>query len=142
MKGKIKRQQKVQELLFAGYTQQQIANELNLSISTIQRDTRKIRTASDNWLDNLARGEYIHIFRETLEGIRYDISTLLEMLQQDDVKKDSHLQLKIIKEISSQRKNYLAILSKSPLVWAFKKFVEQNSPHSISDPRDEFIHGN
>lgn len=126
MKGRTKRKLMVQDLLLDGYTQEKIADKLNVSISTVERDVRKFRESSERWLDDLFPKNMVHILREGLEGFQKDMITLREMLDEESVKKDVLLRLKILKSISELRKQYLLLVTKTPTVWSANKFVKDN----------------
>lgn len=126
MKGKEKRRLMVQDLLIEGYTQVKIAEKLNVSISTVEDDVRKFRESNERWLEDLFPKKLVHIFREGLEGIKKDMLTLREMLDEESVKNDVPLKLKIIKSISELRGDYLQMLTKTPFVWSANLFVKKN----------------
>ena len=134
MKGKQKRRMLVEELTFSGYTQEQIADKLNVSISTIQRDVKKLRDSNHGWLEDLVKNGLIHAYREGLEGYRNDMTKLRDMLDDKDTKKDKSLQVRIFKTIGDLRKHYLEMLSVHPMVWAFEMFVKKNNPVPIEKP--------
>lgn len=126
MKGKEKRRLMVQDLLLEGYTQVKIAEKLNVSISTVEDDVRKFREGNERWLEDLFPKKMVHVFREGLEGIKKDMLTLREMLDEESVKNDVPLKLKIIKSISELRGDYLQMLTKTPFVWSANLFVKKN----------------
>jgi len=126
MKGKEKRRLMVQDLLLEGYTQVKIAEKLNVSISTVEDDVRKFRESNERWLEDLFPKKMVHVFREGLEGIKKDMLTLREMLDEESVKNDVPLKLKIIKSISELRGDYLQMLTKTPFVWSANLFVKKN----------------
>lgn len=142
MKGKLQRRMKIEELLFYGYTQEEIADKLNISVSTIYRDVKKIRSGSRQWMEDLAEKGLVSLFREALEGYRRDIIYLKELLQEEDVKNDKNLQVKIIKTISDIRNQYLMHLNASPIVWSMDVFVKKNTPQPIAMPKMRSIYGN
>jgi len=126
MKGKEKRRLMVQELLIEGYTQEKIAEKLNVSISTVEREVRKLRESNERWLEDLFPKEMVHIFREGLEGIKKDMLTIREMLDEESVKNDVPLKLKILRSISELREKYLELFHHTPLVWSTRLFVKKN----------------
>lgn len=126
MKGKEKRKLQIQELLVEGYTQEKIAEKLNVSISTVERDVRKLMEGNQRWLDDLFPKKMVQIFREGLEGIKKDMMTLREMLEEEPVKNNVTLRLKILKSISELRCQYFELLNHTPLIWSIKQFVKKN----------------
>ena len=125
----------VQELLFLGYTQDRIAQKLNISIRTVAREIKKIRDSSKTWMDNLANTSFIHEYRETLEGIKLDMMYLRETLDEESVKSDIHLRLDILKQISSLRHNYGELLHKGPMVWSIEKVLTKKNSDLIPTPK-------
>ena len=128
---RLKRRLPVQELLFAGYTQEKISQKLGISTKTVTRDIQWVRENSENWLEELAGTNYAHVFRESLEGYKQDIMRLYEILEKC---KDDNTKLKIIKTISDVRYKYTQQLGQFPAVWAMDVFVKKNNPHSIELP--------
>jgi len=126
MKGKEKRRLMVQDLLLEGYTQEKISEKLNVSISTVEKDVRKFRESNERWLDELFPKKFVHLFREGLEGIKKDMLSLREMLDEESVKNDVPLKIKILKSISELRADYLQMLTHTPLVWSTRLFVKKN----------------
>ena len=141
MKGKEKRKLMVQDLLLDGYTQEKIAEKLNVSISTIERDVKKLRQSNERWLEELFPKNMVHIFREGLEGIRKDMLTIREMLDDESVKNDIPLKLKILKSISELREGYLEMLSQIPSVWSVNLFAKKNKLKRNDGKRNLPIYG-
>lgn len=132
----------IRDLLIRGYSQEKIAEKLNVSPRTIRRDVRKVREGSKYWLENLAKDEFVSIYHETLDGVKLDLMTLNDMLEEDSTKKDPNLRLKILKQISEVRKNYSQLLHAGPMVWSingiFKKYNPEKMPRPIMDCLVEF----
>jgi len=120
----------VQELLFSGYTQEKISEKLKVSLKTIGRDIKWIRKNAQNWLDDIAKTNFVNVFRETLEGYRQDIIRLYEMLEQC---KDDNTKIKLIKAISDIRYRYTGQFARFPGVWALDVFVKKNNPHPLEE---------
>lgn len=129
-----KRRLQVEELCFVGYSPNQIASKLGVSLRTIHRDIMDLREKSDEWLENLANRDYAMIYREALEGFRSDVIRLHEMLEDENVQKNPFLYIKIIKEISQIRRYYLEHLNAGPIVWSMDQFIKKNSPKPIVQP--------
>ena len=129
-----KRRVQVEELLFVGYSPNQIASKLGVSPRTIQRDITDLREKSNEWLENLANRDYAMIYRDALEGFRSDMVRLHEMLDDENVMNNPILQIKIIKEISQARHYYLEQLLGGPMAWSVDQFIKKNSPKPIVQP--------
>ena len=128
---RLKRRLHVQELLFAGYTQEKISQKLGISTKTVSRDIQWVRENNQKWLEDLAGANYAHVFRESLEGYKQDIMRLYEMLEKCQ---DDNTRIKIIKTISDIRHKYTEQLGRFPAVWAMDIFVQKNNPHPIELP--------
>lgn len=134
MKGREQRRFAVQELLLSGYQYEKIAEKLNISISTVNRIIRKIRDSSAQWLANLAERDLANIYRESLEGLRQDLSKLNDMLDDPLVKADIKLQLQIRKEITVVRSEYLKQITNFPMVWSLDMLTKKCAPESMPQP--------
>ena len=141
MAGKEKRKQLIQELLFAGYTQEKIAKKLNISIRTVARDVRKIRDGAKTWLDELASKNFVHLYRETFGGLEYNIMYLRDMLEDDSIKSNNIMKLKIIKEIAHMQYKKAELLHKGPMVWSIDKVMRKKDKNPIPVPEMESIWG-
>jgi len=128
---RLERRLEVQELLFAGFSQERISQKLGISTKTVSRDIQWIRDNNQNWLEDLAQNGFAQEFREVLEGYKQDIMRLQEM--QEDCT-DQNLRLKIIKAITDTRRKYIEQFSQFPVVWAMDVFVKKNKPQTISQP--------
>lgn len=127
------RKEMVHTLLLQGYSQEQIAGKLNISDRTVRRDMRKIQGGSKYWFENLAKGELVNLYHETLNALKLDLTELNEIKEEASVKKDPYLKLKIIKQISETRNRYGALLHKGPMVWAMNIALKQ-TPEKIPMP--------
>lgn len=131
MPNRLKRRLQVQELLFSCYTQEKISEKLKVSLKTIGRDIKWIRRNAQNWLDDIAKTNFVNVFRETLGGYTQDIVRLYEMLEQC---KDDNTKIKLIKAISDIRYRYAGQFARFPVVWAMDQFIKKNSPKPIVQP--------
>ena len=134
MKGKEKCKMEIQEMTISGYTQEKIAEKLNISISTVSRTMRKIRDGSAQWLANLAERDLANIYRESLEGLRQDLSKLNDLLDEPSVKNDIKLQLQIRKEITATRSEYMKQITNFPMVWSLDILTKKCNPEPIVQP--------
>ncbi len=130
MPNRLKRRLQVQELLFSGYTQEKISEKLKVSLKTIGRDIKWIRRDAQNWLDDIAKTNFVNVFRETLEGYKQDIVRLYEMLEKC---KDDNTKIKLIKTISDIRYRYSQQFAEFPVVWSLDVFVKKNNPQPMEE---------
>jgi len=124
----------IQQLTLNGYTQEKIADKLNISVSTVSRTLRKLRKSSSQWLVNLAERDMAHIFHESLQGFQHDMMHLNELLVDELVKNNPKLQLQIRREITQTRSKYLEHLLKGPMIWSLSIFTSKYSPEPIVQP--------
>ena len=129
--GILKRRRKVQELLVIGYPQEKIAEKVGTSIRNVQRDVEWLRKENEQWFEDLAKKNFASVFKEALEGWKYDIVRLEEMLDDDEVKQDKYLQLKIIKTASELREKYTKNLAQFPSGWSLDALIKKCSPDPI-----------
>lgn len=141
MKGKEKRNLEVQELVLAGYTQEKIADKLNISISTVTRTIRKQRTSSDQWLANLAQNDFANIYREALAGFKQDLMHLNDLLEDPTTKDNIKLQLQIRKAITDTRAKHLEHLLRGPVVWSMDALIKKCNPERITQPLMQSLGG-
>lgn len=90
------RQQKLMDLLLQGFTQEQIAEKLEVSLKTIQRDITELRKGAVDWMENLPRGEYQIRFRKIFQQHDKVINELWDLYDNTD---DEKLKLKILETI-------------------------------------------
>lgn len=131
----------IQQLALSGYTQEKIADKLNISVSTVSRTLRKLRKSSSQWLTNLAERDMAHIFHESLQGFQQDMMNLNELLEDELVKNNPKLQLQIRREITQIRSKYLEHLVKAPMVWSMSIFTSKYSPEPIVQPTMNSLNG-
>jgi|APSaa5957512535_1039671.scaffolds.fasta_scaffold09483_4 IS30 family transposase len=134
MTGNQKIRLEIQQLTLSGYTQEKIADKLNISVSTVSRTLRKLRKSSSQWLTNLAERDMAHIFHESLQGFQQDIMYLNELLEDESIRNNPKLQLQIRREITQIRSKYLEHLLKAPMVWSMSVFTSKYSPEPIVQP--------
>jgi len=134
MKGKEKRNLQVQELILSGYTQEKIAEKLNISISTVVRTIKKQRNSSKQWLENLAQNDYANIYREALAGFQQDLMYLNDLLENPTIQNNIKLQLQIRKAITETRSKRLEHLLRGPVVWSMDALIQKCNPSTIEQP--------
>ena len=141
MKGKEKRNLEIQNLVLSGYTQERIADKLNISVSTVARAVKKMRNSSKQWLQNLAEKDYANIYREALEGFQQDLMNLNDMLEDPQVQKNPKLQLQIRKMIIDTRSKRLEHLLRGPVVWSMDALIKKCKPEPIEQPTMKSLGG-
>jgi IS30 family transposase len=131
----------IQQLTLSGYTQEKIADKLNISVSTVSRTLHKLRKNSSQWLTNLAERDMAHIYHESLLGFQQDMMHLNELLEEESVKNNPKLQLQVRREITHIRSKYLEHLVKAPMVWSMSVFTSKYSPEPIVQPTMNSLNG-
>jgi len=112
------RKQKVVFMTWKGESETNIAKKLGVSRATIVRDVKQIRSDSQNWIDDLAKGGFIFEYRFNLEKIKQTNFALQELLAQTD---DVSQKIKILKAMDNNTKLYLQLLGEAPTIYALKK---------------------
>jgi len=107
------RLQKVWDLTLQGYTQEQIAEKLDVSTKTISRDAIEIKKDSIRWLDTLPRGQIQMYHRSNFETIERVIKELWQLFETTE---DDKLKVKILKTIADNRKIHANLLERSDLM--------------------------
>ena len=141
MKNKEKRRLDIQELNLAGFSQENIAKKLGISISTVSRTIKKLREESNRWLVNLARRDYANLYKEALDGLKQDLVYLYELSQEESVKDNPKLKLQIRREITHVRSEYLKNLLQGPVVWSMEVLSKNSIGKSITEPKMESLAG-
>ncbi len=124
----------IQELVLSGYTQEKIAEKLNISISTVTRAIRKQRNSNKQWLENLAQKDYANIYREALAGFQQDLMHLNDLLEDPKIQDNIKLQLQIRRTISEIRSKRLEHLLRGPVVWSMNALIQKCNPSPIEQP--------
>jgi len=124
----------IQELVLSGYTQEKIADKLNISISTVTRAVRKQRNSNKKWLENLAQKDYANIYREALEGFQQDLMHLNDLLENPNIQDNIKLQLQIRRTITETRSKRLEHLLRGPVVWSMNALIQKCNPSPIEQP--------
>lgn len=111
------RRKKISELL-GTCTIAEIASKLYISKSTVDRDIRGITKSVDQWLDDVAKYQFIHTYKLALERSakrRQDLES--ELLQTTD----RNHRLKLWQLIQTEEKIHLDTYSKVPVVHALRR---------------------
>ncbi len=130
----LKKRMRVQELQIMGYTQEKIAEKLGTSVRTVQRAVEWLRRQNEQWFEDLANKNFVSTIRETLEGLKFDMVRLEEMLEGEEVQQDKSLQIKIIKNISEIRLNYARYLAQFPFAWSLDALIKRCPPPPNPQP--------
>jgi len=131
----------IQELVLSGYTQEKIADKLNISISTVTRAVRKQRNSNKKWLENLAQKDYANIYREALEGFQQDLMHLNDLLEDPNIQDNIKLQLQIRRTITETRSKRLEHLLRGPVVWSMNALIQKCNPSPIEQPTMDSLGG-
>ena len=87
------RRDKVNRLLLKGATQLEISKQLQISISTIERDVKSIKEMASQWLDDLAKKGIVHEWKIGLEKLRDTERNLNTILQDPALPRDDRLRV-------------------------------------------------
>ncbi len=128
------RKEIIHNLLIQGYSQERIAEKLNISPKIVKRDIYKIREGDKQWFENLAKGEFLSKYRETLDVCDDQLIKLYEVLEKASVKNDPNLELKIITQISKVNHSRGELLHKGPMVWSLTGLLNKCNPEKIPLP--------
>jgi len=90
------RKQKVWDFLTQGFTQQQIADKLQVSLKTIFRDFQEIKKESIEWMETLPKGEIQLYYKTTFELIDTSINEMWKLFEKTE---DEKLKLNILRTI-------------------------------------------
>jgi len=107
------RKQKVWDLTLQGFTQEEIAEKLDVSTKTISRDAKEIKKDSIRWMDTLPRGQIQMYHRSNFETIERVIKELWKLFETTT---DDKLKVKILKTIADNRKIHANLLERSDLM--------------------------
>ena len=87
------RRDKVNRLLLKGATQLEISKQLQISISTVERDVKSIKEMVSQWLDELAKKGIVHEWKIGLEKLRDTERNLNTILQDPALPRDDRLRV-------------------------------------------------
>lgn len=141
MKGKLRRHLAIRELILQGRTQEQVAEKLNVSTSTVYRHCKNMRQASIQWIADLAEYDYARTYKDALDGLQNDLGKLLDMLETQPVKDSPELQLQIRKQMTAVREARLRHLMRGPMVWSMEMFRKKYAPTSMRQPTVKSLGG-
>ena len=115
------RRDKVNRLLLKGATQKEIAVQLNLSISTIERDIKAIRSMASVWLDGLAKEGIVHEWKISLDKLKDTERNLNQLLQDPSMPRDD--KLKILKQRDENIALQTQFLMDGPVIHSIKSHM-------------------
>lgn len=87
------RRDKVNRLLLKGANQLEISKQLQISISTVERDVKVIKEMASQWLDDLAKKGIVHEWKIGLEKLRDTERNLNTILQDPALPRDDRLRV-------------------------------------------------
>ena len=135
----LKRKHRIWELCVLGFTQQQMAKKLNVSIKTISRDYAELKTDSLEWMEALPKGEIQLHYKKNFEMVQKVIQQLWEIYQKT---KDEDKKIKILDEITKKSSLHTDIIgskilgmryrirsTEKTLVDNVQEFHEMNKEH-------------
>ena len=117
------RQQKVWNLFIQGFTQQQIADKLNVSAKTISRDFQQLKKESMEWMNALPEGEIQLHHKKNFEMIEKVIQELWKIY--DDMEDDDK-KLKVLNLIAEKSKMHIEMLNPNNILK-----VRQDMQHEL-----------
>lgn len=134
MTGKLELQLAIREGILQGRTQEEVSKRLNVSITTVYRECRRMREASKQWMTDLAEQDLARIYKNSLDGLLQDLTKLHDMLEDPTVKGNPELALQIRKQITLVREAHLKHLLRAPMVWSMEVFRKKYAVESIPQP--------
>ena len=115
------RRDKVNRLLLKGATQLEISKQLQISISTVERDVKAIKEMASQWLDDLAKKGIIHEWKIGLEKLRDTERNLNTILQDPALPRDDRL--KVLKQRDENIALQTQFLMDGPALHAIKSHM-------------------
>ena len=106
------RQNKVWSLYLQGYSQQRIAEKLELSLKTISRDFQELKTKSIEWMDSLPEGEIQLYHKKNLETIQKVIQELWNIYE--NTKKET-IKQSLLNQIAEKSKLHSEMITRNNL---------------------------
>ena len=128
----LQRKQKIWELTTIGFTQEQIAQKLDVSMKTISRDYAELKEESLEWLDALPKGEIQLEHKKNFEAIKMVIQQLWEIYRQT---KDEMNKVKILDEISKKSEMHLKMMEYRSLL-GLKNRIKNNQRTRLDDVKE------
>lgn len=128
------RKQKIWNFLTHGFTQQQIADKLEVSLKTISRDYREIKIESMEWMETLPKGEIQVYYKTTFELIDTSINEMWKLFEKTE---DEKLKLNILRTITEKCKLKVDLMDPNRLLKIRNIIHDELSPRNpFSSPFD------
>ena len=119
----LERREKVLTLLAKGYTQREVAEELQVHESIISKDVKTLEEATINFIEDLAKKTFGFKYMQSLTGIN---SVVKEAWQQWHTKKESRY-LSILLDAYCKQ---IELLGDGPAVYAIQRMGIKNETPS------------
>ena len=119
------RRRKVASLLSQSFTEEQIAQQLNVNQSTISRDIRVLKQLSQRFVYDLAKSELAYCYKQCIDGIEEVKRKAWEAYRNDDASlkpKDKLMALKLIKECDEAK---FTLFKDGPFIMNLKGLEER-----------------
>lgn len=123
------RKQKIWNLLTQGFSQQQIAEKLQVSLKTVSRDFKEIKKESMEWMEALPKGEIQVYYKTTFDLINASINEMWKLFEKTE---DEKLKLNILRTITEKCKLRIDLLDPNRLLKI------RNIIHDELSPRNPF----
>ena len=124
------RQQKVWNLFIQGFTQQQIADKLNVSTKTISRDFQQLKKESIEWMNALPEGEIQLHHKKNFEMIDRVIQELWKIFERT---KDEKEKIRILNIIAQKSKLHTDMMDTKHIL-AVRSQMRQYARSKLSMP--------
>jgi IS30 family transposase len=120
-----KRRKQVASLLSKSFTEDEIANQLQVTQATISRDVKILKEMSQEFVYDLAKSDLGYYYKQSINGIEEAKKESWKIFQDDKVQvRDKLLALKIIIQSDETR---FKLLSEGPSVLAVKMLEDRLS---------------
>lgn len=119
------RRRKVASLIAQSFTEEEIAQQLNVNQSTISRDIKVLKQMSQQFVYDLAKSDLAYYYRQCIDGIEEVKRKAWQAYRNDDdsIKpKDRLLALKLIKECDKAK---FTLLKDGPSIMNLKALEER-----------------
>ncbi len=122
------RRQKAWGLFIQGFSQQEIAEKLNVSYKTISRDFHELKKESAKWMETLPRGEIQLYHKSNFEMVKRVNQELWKLYEETE---DEKLKLKILSTIAEKSKLHSQMLDSSNFLKVRNQIHEELSPTNV-----------
>jgi len=122
------RRKKTWDLYLQGFSQQDIAEKLNVSYKTISRDFHEMKKESARWMETLPKGEIQLYHKSNFEMLKKVSQELWNLFEKTE---DEKLKLKILSTIADKSKLHSDMLDPSHFLKLRNQIHEELSPSNI-----------